>query len=109
MVVSGTYEDFKKFTHNLFRIKRLYNFKTFDLVKSDKEKKEGETPEVSPGLILSGTISFTYEYMPGLGQVSAATIGRPINFELIDIISQATANTDPLVSEPATRTNPFLP
>jgi Tfp pilus assembly protein PilO len=112
LVASGSYEDFKRFTHQLFRIKRLYDFKTIDLTKSEKEIEaaivEGE--EIQPqGLNLSGNISFTYGYVPGLGEVSATTMSESINFDLINTVAQTTANTEPLVVDSSQRSNPFLP
>ncbi len=109
MIVSGTYDNFQKFTHKLFRMKRLYLFKTFDLTKAEQKKQEGEEAGTPQDLILSSTISFAYGYIPGVGSISPTEIGNPINFDLIDTIMNATANTNPLVTEKANRSNPFLP
>ena len=111
MIASGTYDNFKKFAHKLFRIKRLYGFKTFDLSKVEQKKQkedEGEETQNSE-LLLNGTISFTYEYIPGKVQVSSGDIGQSIDFNLIDTIMSSTAQTNELVSEPNNRKNPFLP
>jgi len=110
MIISGTYENLKNFTHQLFRIKRLYSFKTFDLTKSDKKQKEGEDEEATQQeLVLSGVISFAYGYVPGMSQISPSDMDQSINFDFIDTIMQATSQTQPLVSEPENRKNPFLP
>ncbi len=110
VIASGTYEDFKKFTHQLFRIKRLYGFKTFDLTKSEQEKDEDAEGEgVQQDLILSGVISFTYAYVPGAGELSPTSIGKEIDYDLINTVMETTSQTEPLVSEPANRSNPFLP
>jgi Tfp pilus assembly protein PilO len=108
MIISGSYDNLKKFTHKLFRIKRLYTFKTFDLTKAEQKKKDEEdaTPQE---LVLSGVISFAYGYIPGVGAISPATIGTPINFDLIDTVMNATTNTQPLVTQKKNRPNPFLP
>lgn len=110
MIVSGSYDDFQEFTHKLFRMKRLYTFKTFDLTKSEQEEKNDEGEEaVEQELMLSGVISFAYGYIPGMGEISPSSIGNPINFDLINTVMNATANTEPLVSEKTNRSNPFLP
>jgi len=108
MIVSGTYDEFQSFMHKLFRMKRLYSFKTFDLTKNEQVKEDGEEA-VQQDLMLSGVVSFTYGYIPGVGAISPASIGDPINFDLINTVMNATANTDPLVVETKNRPNPFLP
>jgi Tfp pilus assembly protein PilO len=108
MIVNGSYDDFQEFMHRLFRMKRLYTFKTFDLTKNDKEKNEDQ--EVAPeSLMLSGVVSFAYGYIPGVGTIAPSSIGNPINFDLINTVMDATANTKPLVTEKTNRPNPFLP
>ena len=108
MIVSGSYDNFQKFTHKLFRMKRLYTFKTFDLTKSEQEKSDDEEA-VPQDLMLSGVISFAYGYIPGVGSIPPTSIGNPINFDLINTVMNATANTEPLVTEKTNRPNPFLP
>lgn len=109
MIASGSYDSFQDFTHKLFRIKRLYAFKTFDLTKSEQEKKDEGEEAVEQELMLSGVISFAYGYIPGMGEISPSSIGNPINFDLINTVMNATTNTEPLVSEKTNRPNPFLP
>jgi len=108
MIVSGSYDDFQKFMHKLFRMKRLYTFKTFNLTKAEQKENDDEE-DVSQTLMLSGVVSFAYGYIPGVGAISPTSIGNPINFELINTIMNATANTQPLVTEKTKRPNPFLP
>ncbi len=108
MIVSGTYENFKKFSHELFHVKRLYAFKTFDLTKVELEKKEGEenTPQEQ---MLSGVVSFAYGYIPGQAQINPTTFTQKTNFDFIDGVIKATTQTKPLESRPTNRSNPFLP
>jgi len=109
MIASGNYDSFKKFAHKLFRIKRLYDFKTFDLSKVEQKKNEDGEEQQNSEPVLNGTISFTYEYIPGKAQVSFNSIGKSIDYELINAIMNSTSQTSPLVPEPNNRKNPFLP
>ncbi len=111
LIVNGSYDNFKTFMHKLFRMKRLYAFKTFELTKNEQEKdnKEGEEDTSAQDLMLSGVVSFAYGYIPGVGAISPTSIGNPINFDLIDTVMNATSNTNPLVTEKTKRPNPFLP
>jgi Tfp pilus assembly protein PilO len=107
MIVSGTYEDMKQFMHQMFRIKRLYAFKTFDLTKIEQDAPEDGEPV--PTLLLSGVVSFAYGYMPGMGEVSSSAAQQSINFDLITTVMNASSDTKPLVTETKYRINPFLP
>ncbi len=112
LIVNGSYDNFKTFMHKLFRMKRLYAFKTFELTKNEQkknDKKEGEEDAPEQDLMLSGVVSFAYGYIPGVGAISPTSIGNPINFSLIDTTMNATSNTEPLVTEKTNRPNPFLP
>jgi Tfp pilus assembly protein PilO len=107
MIVSGTYESIKQFMHQLFRIKRLYGFKTLDLTKIEQEKAEDGQPQSE--LMLSGVVSFSYDYISGVAEVSPAIADEEINFSLIDTVMNAIATTQPLNTEEKYRANPFLP
>jgi Tfp pilus assembly protein PilO len=107
MIVSGTYESIKQFMHQLFRIKRLYGFKTLDLTKIEQEKTEDGQPQTE--LMLSSVVSFSYDYIPGVAEVSPAIADEEINFSLIDTVMNAIATTQPLNTEEKYRANPFLP
>ncbi len=111
LIVNGTYENFKAFADRLFRMRRLYAFKTFDITKGEQRtvNVEGGENENAQGLVLSGVISFAYHYIPGKAQLPPSSIGKPINYDLIDTVMQATAQTNPLVPQPNNRPNPFLP
>jgi len=108
LIASGSYDNFQSFMHKLFRMKRLYSFKTFDLTKNEQKEVEGEEA-VPQELMLSGVVSFAYGYIPGVGTISPASIGDSINFDLISTVMNATSNTEPLVAEKSNRPNPFLP
>ncbi len=109
LIMNGTYDNLKIFMHKLFRIKRLYEFKTFELTKNEQKNKSEEENDAEQELVLSGSISFAYGYIPGTGEISPADIGTPVNFDLIDTVMSATSNTNPLVTEKKNRPNPFLP
>jgi hypothetical protein len=108
MIASGSYENFKRFMNELFHMKRLYSFKTFDLTKADQEETDeaGAPPQEQ---MLSGVISFAYGFIPGTARVDAANFDASTDFTLIDTIMNASAQTAPLVSTSANRANPFLP
>ena len=107
MIATGSYDAFKKFADQLFRIKRLYAFKTFELSKQNQVQKEGEAP-VSQD-VLDGVVSFTYGYIPGQAHVDPVTFNPTVDFDKIDTVMNAATQTDPLVAEPQERPNPFLP
>lgn len=107
IIVSGTYDNFKQFMHQMFRIQRLYSFKTFDLTKVEQEEpEEGETKSE---LMLNGVVSFAYDYIPGMGVVSSSAAQQSIDYDLIKTVMDASSDTDPLVTEMHHRSNPFLP
>ncbi len=107
MIATGSYDAFKKFADQLFRIKRLYAFKTFELSKQLQVQKEGEAP-VSQD-VLDGVVSFTYGYIPGQAHVDPATFNPTADFDKIDTVMNAATQTDPLAAEAQERPNPFLP
>lgn len=109
MIVSGTYDNFKKFSHELFHMKRLYKFKTFELAKVEEEKKEGEETPASTEKQLSGVISFAYGYIPGEAELDVASFTGEADFDFVNNVMTATTQTKPLVSQPTKRANPFLP
>ncbi|MFA5986250.1 MAG: type 4a pilus biogenesis protein PilO [Parcubacteria group bacterium] len=110
MIASGTYEEFKKFSYELFHLKRLYAFKTLELTKVEKEKSEGGAAvDMQQEQMLSGVISFAYGYIPGQAQVNPSTFDQKTDFDSIDTVMKATAQTNPLVSQSTNRPNPFLP
>lgn len=108
LIVSGTYNGFQKFFDQMFRLDRLYAFKTIDLVKPDK-KEDAEGGEVQSEQMLNGTVTFAYGYAPGRIAVDPAVFSSDINYKLIGTVMQAVAPTNPLVAEPQNRENPFLP
>jgi len=107
VIASGSYDAFKKFADQLFRIKRLYAFKAFELSKQEHVQKEGEEP-VSEDM-LDGVISFTYGYIPGQAHVDPTAFNPTVNFDDIKAIMNAATQTDPLITEAQERPNPFLP
>lgn len=107
MIATGPYDAFKKFADQLFRIKRLYAFKSFELSKQNQIQKEGEAP-VSQDM-LDGVVSFTYGYIPGQAHVDPVTFTPSVDFDQIGTVMRAATQTDPLVSEAQERPNPFLP
>lgn len=107
VIASGTYDNFKEFMNKLFLIKRLYQFKTFDLTKSEQGDEEDTEEEAE--MILSGVVSFAYEYVPGMSVASPAVVGNSIDFDLITTVMDATTHTEPLKTETDYRANPFLP
>jgi Tfp pilus assembly protein PilO len=105
LIVSGTYEEFQRFFDQMFRLDRLYTFKTIDLTKPErKEQEEQEGPQ-----ILSGTVAFAYGYVPGEVAIDPTVFEQNIDYELISTIKDAVAPTEPLVTHPEQRNNPFLP
>ena len=95
--------------NKMFLIKRLYQFKTFDLTKIEQEKIEELEGEEKQELMLSGVLSFAYSYIPGVGTINPTNIGDPIDFDLINTVMKATAQTELLKTEESYRANPFLP
>ncbi len=110
MLVSGTYESVKKFSNELFHLKRLYAFKTFELTKVEKkDAKEGEEDAVPQEQLLSGVITFAYGYIPGEEKIDPTYFNQVVDYDLIDTVMNSSAETDKLVTEPKQRVNPFLP
>lgn len=107
MIVSGTYESFITFLNQMFHIDRLYAFKTIDLVKVEVD--DLEEGQVQGPQILNGTVSFAYGYIPGQAIADPTAFNQGIDYKLINTVMNSIAQTDPLVSEPRHRTNPFLP
>jgi Tfp pilus assembly protein PilO len=108
MIITGTYGSIKDFMHKMYRIGRLYDFKSLSLTKMEQKTKDGE--EIAEGEpTLSGVVAFTYKYIPGKATASADIANAEINFELIDTIMNSMSKTNDLKTEKQYRANPFLP
>lgn len=106
IIASGSYENIKKFSEELFHMKRMYVFRGFELAKVEKNNAEGEASQEQ---VLSASISFAYGYIPGEMIVSATSMSKQIDYEKISAVMNSTVNTDPLGAELQQRNNPFLP
>lgn len=107
MIATGSYESFKNFADQLFRIKRLYAFKSFELSKQNNTTKEGKDAATQD--MLDGVISFTYGYIPGQAHADPSTFQPIADFDDITTVMNAATRTEPLTPEPQHRPNPFLP
>ncbi len=111
VIVNGTYDEFKKLIDHLFRFNRLYAFKTIEITKPEQKKNDQEQGElVDEGTqILSGTITFSYNYIPQQTAMNNMKTFHSVQYDMIEKIESAVSTQDPLVDYPKQRNNPFLP